>query len=116
MREIAFFVVIVSFIEQFMNMYKLNLRGNIHLLDSIGDEITEMVVPSTITEVPACAFLNCVSLTSIVIHESVVTMESFAFQNCSSATINCVVSSQSNGWNEYWNPNDRPVVWGYQLP
>jgi hypothetical protein len=21
--------------------------------------------------------------------------------------------SQPSGWNENWNPNNRPVVWGY---
>ena len=35
-----------------------------------------------------------------------------AFGFCDSLTIYCEVSHKPNGWDEYWNPDDRPVVWG----
>jgi hypothetical protein len=36
-----------------------------------------------------------------------------AFAGCNSLTIYCEAQSQPSGWASNWNPDNRPVVWGY---
>ena len=49
-----------------------------------GNELTELTIPSDITEIKNCTFYNCASLTSITIPEGVTSIGSQAFYNCSS--------------------------------
>ena len=76
----------------------ITYNGNTYSVTSIGEE----------------AFYNCNSLTSIVIPDSVTRIGFFAFYNCSSLTIYCEVASKPSGWSSNWNPDNRPVVWGYK--
>ena len=51
-----------------------------------GKLITELTIPSNITEIKDYAFYNCTSLTSVTIPNSVTSIGSFAFYNCWSLT------------------------------
>ncbi len=51
-----------------------------------NNEITELVIPSDITEIKKDAFQGCTSLTSVTIPDSVTEIGGNAFRNCSSLT------------------------------
>lgn len=51
-----------------------------------GELVTELVIPSTVTEIKSYAFHNCTSLTSVVIPDSVTSIGEYAFCDCSNLT------------------------------
>jgi hypothetical protein len=57
-----------------------------HFLDDAGNEITELVIPDSVTTIGANAFGSCDLLTSVVIPDSVITIGDSAFDDCSSLT------------------------------
>ena len=64
-------------------MYKIG--GSIHLLVD-GKEITELVIPNSITSIGDYAFYRCDSLTSVTIPDSVTSIREGAFYKCTSLT------------------------------
>ena len=76
--------------------------------------LTSIVIPTSVRSIGDLAFSYCSSLESIVIPSRVRSIGNWAFSGCSSLTIYCEAESQPIGWNFDWNPNDRPVVWGYK--
>jgi hypothetical protein len=75
--------------------------------------LTSVVILDSVTSIGWYAFQNCSSLTSVVIPDSVTSIGSSAFKGCSSLTIYCEATSQPSTWYSSWNPNYRPVKWGY---
>ena len=51
-----------------------------------GNELTELTIPSDITEIKDCAFSGCSSLTSVTIPDSVTSIGWGAFKSCRSLT------------------------------
>ena len=51
-----------------------------------GVLVTDLIIPNTVTEIKACAFSGCTSLTSVEIPSSVTTIKSNAFHGCTSLT------------------------------
>lgn len=47
-----------------------------------GIQLTEVIIPDTITKIPTAAFYGCSSITSVVIPNSVKTIETYTFGNC----------------------------------
>ena len=76
--------------------------------------LENITIPKGVTNIGCEAFISCESLTQIIIPESVTNIEGFAFCNCPSLTICCEVDSQPDGWDEDWNCDNNPVVWGYK--
>ena len=37
-----------------------------------------------------------------------------AFYRCESLIIYCKVDSKLDGWDDYWNYDNRPVIWNYK--
>ena len=87
---------------------------------SIGDNafiwcssLKSITIPNSVISIGTYAFFGCYSLTSVVIPSSIVFMSENAFLGCISATICCKAESQPSDWSPNWNPDNRPVVWGY---
>lgn len=76
--------------------------------------LTSIVIPDSVTSIGSYAFEDCTGLTSITIPDSVTFIGYEAFYNCTSLIIYCEAASQPSGWDSGWNPNNRPVVWGYK--
>ena len=75
--------------------------------------LTSITIPDSVTSLTDYAFSNCSSLTSITIPDSVTSIGQEVFFNSHNVTIYCEAESQPEGWNANWNPNNRPVVWGF---
>ena len=75
--------------------------------------LTSIKIHNKVTSIGEYAFYNCSSLTSIEIPESVTSIGEYAFRGCDKLTIYCVVDSEPNEWDIFWNEN-CPVVWGYK--
>ena len=76
--------------------------------------LISITIPDSVTSIGAYAFDDCRSLISITIPASVTSIGVFAFDDCTSLTIYCEAESQPSGWDSSWNPDNRPVVWGYK--
>jgi len=71
-----------------------------------GTEVTNLVIPSTISLINKYAFYRCSSLTDIIIPNSVTSIGDYAFYNCSNvANITCLATTpplaQSNSFSNY---------------
>ena len=51
-----------------------------------GEEIKDLVIPSSVTSIGGYAFRNCTGLTSVTIPNSVTSIDSYAFESCSGLT------------------------------
>ena len=54
------------------------------------------------------------SATKLVIPSGVSEIGDEAFNSCSGLTINVRATSKPNSWSSNWNPDGRPVNWGYK--
>ena len=77
--------------------------------------LTSLVLPGSLRTIANVAFSGCTNLVRIVIPESVVRIGGRAFLNCPNLTIYAEAESQPSGWDSQWNPDNRPVVWGYVI-
>ncbi|XMB72289.1 InlB B-repeat-containing protein [Mycoplasmatota bacterium WC30] len=77
--------------------------------------VISIVIPDSVTHIETRAFEGCTNLISIIIPASVTYIRDLAFVYCDNLTIYAEPESQPAGWDEDWNPNYRPVVWGYVI-
>ena len=96
---------------------QINLPDNINVIGKKAfsgcSSLSSIKIPNA-SVIGDSAFKGCSSLTSVVIPEGVASIGYGAFQGCESLTIYCEAEKQPEGWHYYWNPSDRPVVWGYK--
>ncbi len=98
------------------NASYLGKTGNNYfaLIAAISADITECTINSNCKVIAEDAFQNCSSLSEITIPTSVTSINKNAFKGCSSLTIKCKAVSQPTGWDNQWNPDNRPVEWTKQ--
>lgn len=84
-----------------------------HHLYINNEEVTSINVTTPISEIKDFAFWGCSGLSSVIIPNSVTSIGSYAFYGCDNLTIYCEASSKPNGWKNSWNPDNRPIIWGY---
>lgn len=75
--------------------------------------LTNVVIPKSVGTIRQGAFRGCLKLTNIVIPDSVTSISTDAFRECENLTIYCEAPSKPSGWADDWNPDNRPVVWGF---
>ncbi len=82
--------------------------GTVEIPESISDGSASY----TVTQI-ASGFLSSNStVTSLYIPSSVVTIEENAVEDCPALVIYCESSSALEGWDDSWNPDNRPVYYG----
>lgn len=78
------------------------------------DSLTSITIPDSITSIDGWAFQDCSGLTSITIPATVTNIECYAFHGCDNLTIYCEATVQPAGWDDNWNTDGRPVIWGVE--
>ena len=84
--------------------------------------LEEIALPDGVQTIGNYAFSGCTNLRSIIIPLSVTEISRDAFENCPRLTIYAEAESKPEDWvdgyvfENYldWNPDDRPVIWGYR--
>ena len=71
-----------------------------------------ITIPNGVRVIGSDAFRSCSNLKQIMIPNSVTTIGHWAFWSCGSLTICCQAPSKPSGWDDEWNPQNRPVEWG----
>ena len=77
--------------------------------------LTSVILPNSLITIGNFAFSGCSALTRVFIPNTVVRVGTQAFENCPNLTIYVEAEEQPSGWDWSWNPDNRPVVWGYVL-
>ena len=77
--------------------------------------LATVIIPNSVTAIGEGAFSGCSGLITVIIPNSVTAIGEGAFDDCSYATIYCEAESQPNGWVEDWNPDNRPVIWNFDI-
>jgi uncharacterized repeat protein (TIGR02543 family) len=72
-----------------------------------------IALPSSLVSIGNNCFSYCSELTSIVIPIGATYVGIGAFYVCGALSIRCEAPKQPSSWNIYWNPDSRPVTWGY---
>ena len=75
--------------------------------------IAEVTFAEGLTHIPDSMFSSS-GLKKVTFPSTLVSIGDSAFYICSKLTIYCVAESKPDSWNSGWNPNNRPVVWGYE--
>ena len=78
-------------------------------------KMIEFKIPKSVTTIDGFAFSSCSILETILISNNVTSVGTWAFYGCKVLTIYAEANEQPSGWDDDWNPSDRPVVWGYTL-
>ena len=71
----------------------------------------ELTIPNSVIKIEETAFYGS-SLKSVYIPNSVEEIEKWVFAHCN-LTIYVEAINKPEGWDEDWNLENRPVVWGY---
>ena len=74
--------------------------------------LTSIDIPNTVINIEGQAFRDCRGLTSVTIPNTVLSIGKGAFQDCINLTIYCQAKVKHSNWNEEWNINECPIIWG----
>ena len=84
-----------------------------YMLDQNAEycEVTEIVIPDTITSIGNYQFYGFDNLIKIEIPYIVMTIGENVFENCTKLTIYCEIEAKPDGWSDNWNSSNCLVVW-----
>lgn len=74
--------------------------------------LKEVYIPNSVKIIENFAFEKCINLKRINIPINVYTLGFNAFKYCENLTIYCETKSKPSNWDEKWNPDNMPVMWG----
>jgi hypothetical protein len=87
-RNIVIEGVYISNIEAWLNISfgdqgsHPNDYGRLHILNENGDEVTDIIIPDSVTSIPDYIFIQAESITNVTIHDNVTTIGDSAFSIC----------------------------------
>jgi hypothetical protein len=76
--------------------------------------LSAVTLGAELTEIGAQAFRGCLALSSIIIPLSVSIIGNNAFRGCNTLLIKAVATEAGPLWSSSYNPDRRPVQWGYE--
>ena len=94
--------------------YSNPLRYAKHLYSDEATEITNLIIPNSVTSIGSSAFYNCSGLTSVTIPNSVTSIGSSAFLGCSGLT-SVTINSNAVASKSYTIANNLSSVFGSQV-
>ena len=78
-----------------------------------GCDLEYIDLPSGIISIGEKAFRSNMSLKKLVIPKTTTHIDSNIIYHCPNLTVFCEAAYAPDGWVTDWNPDNRPVVWGY---
>jgi hypothetical protein len=107
-----------SAFQSCQNLETIRLSENLSQIGEFAFDycsaLKNIEIPTSVTLFKNRSFRGCSALESIYIPASVTSMGPSVFEDCSALTIKAAAYSKPTGWNDDWNPSNRPVIWGYQ--
>lgn len=98
------------------NIKKLVIPNGVTKIDEFAfnscSSLQSINIPYNVKEIGMYAFDGCTNLESITIPKTVKKIGENAFDYCIKLKIYCEANKKPIGWNDNWNPNNLPVVWG----
>jgi hypothetical protein len=88
-------------------------------------KLQRITIPRNVRRIGSGAFYNCAGLKRIEIPWEVDKVDAEAFKGCSKLSIYCEHRAfpvydptdwLGQYWDDNWNPDNRPVTWGYTIP
>jgi hypothetical protein len=73
----------------------------------------EIALPPSLAGIGRAAFRWCTSLSSVVLPACLLRLGEDAFFGCDALSVYAAAPERPSGWSPDWNPEGRPVVWGY---
>lgn len=102
-------------IESLCNIYfynsSANPLSNSHHLYINGEEITDLVIPESVTSIGNYAFTGWTTLTSMTIGENVETIGTDAFKNCKATSLT-ILTDKLDSWSALPMANLKEVTFG----
>ena len=105
-----FFICVNSWCKINFNSSTANPLNYAHHLYLNGVEVSDLVLPSIISDISSYAFYGCTSLTKITIPKSVTSIGSSAFSNCTSLTVMNFNAISCADFNSSYNPFSNTFI------
>ncbi|MBR5168435.1 MAG: leucine-rich repeat protein, partial [Salinivirgaceae bacterium] len=74
-----------------------------------------LIVSNTVKDIYGNGIIHCENLERLYIPKSVTYIGQYGVYSCDTVTIYCEAESKPWNWSSWWNYDERPVVWGYDM-
>ena len=74
-----------------------------------------LIVSNTVKNIYGDGIYSCENLERLYIPKSVTYISQYGVYGCDTVKIYCEAESKPWNWSGYWNDDNRPVVWGYDM-
>ena len=107
----------INAFQQCQNLTAVNIPSGVTAIENYAfylcRNLASANIPSTVASIGDKAFYKCTKLSFISIPNNVTIINYGVFHECGSLTIYCEAASKPDGWDDNWNPSNRPVIWQY---